>query len=92
MSSKKANPLPSRKSEDAVVSIAAFETGWMKIDASLAIAGLKGEFHGTSWRFFMQHAPSNTKFWFDLGVAHVRLIFGLPTPLTFGPLRLRLYR
>uniref|UniRef100_A0A093XJN9 N-acyl homoserine lactonase AttM n=1 Tax=Talaromyces marneffei PM1 TaxID=1077442 RepID=A0A093XJN9_TALMA len=70
MSYKESNPLPSASSEDAVVSIAAFETGWMKINASLAIAGLKGEFHGTSWRFFMQHAPSNTKFWFDLGVAH----------------------
>ncbi|EED11534.1 conserved hypothetical protein [Talaromyces stipitatus ATCC 10500] len=70
MSYKDNNPLPSLKSNNVVISIAAFETGWMKIDASLAIAGLKGEFNATSWRFFMQHAPSNTKFWFDLGVAH----------------------
>lgn len=76
MSYKETNPLPSPRSDDAVVSIVAFETGWMKINASLAIAGLKGEFHGTSWRFFMQHAPSDTKFWFDLGVAHVSPIPG----------------
>lgn len=73
MSYKKTNPLPQSKPDDVVLSIAAFETGWMQIGASMAIDGLKGQLHGTSWRFFMEHAPTNTKFWFDLGVAHVRL-------------------
>lgn len=71
MAYKQTNPLPTPKSDDAVLSIAAFETGWMEIQASTAIAGLTGKSSATSWRFFIQHAPSNTKFWFDLGVAHV---------------------
>ncbi|KAH8704020.1 hypothetical protein BGW36DRAFT_355400 [Talaromyces proteolyticus] len=70
MAYKQTNPLPTPKSDDAVLSIAAFETGWMQIKASTAIAGLKGLNYATSWRFFIQHAPSNTKFWFDLGVSH----------------------
>lgn len=71
MAYKHTNPLPTPKSDDAVLSIAAFETGWMEIHASTAIAGLTGKNSATSWRFFIQHAPSNTKLWFDLGVAHV---------------------
>ncbi|KAI7973375.1 hypothetical protein EIK77_008284 [Talaromyces pinophilus] len=70
MAYKQTNPLPTPRSDDAVLSIAAFETGWMEIQASTAIAGLTGKSSATSWRFFIQHAPSNTKLWFDLGVAH----------------------
>jgi hypothetical protein len=71
MAYKQTNPLPTPNSDDAVLSIAAFETGWMEIKASTAIAGLTGKSSATSGRFFIQHAPSNTKLWYDLGVAHV---------------------
>jgi hypothetical protein len=73
MAYKETNPLPPLESGGAVLSIAAFETGWMQIKASTAIAGLKGTNYATSWRFFIQHEKSNTKFWYDLGVAHVCL-------------------
>jgi hypothetical protein len=75
MPHKQGYPIPIPTSEDAVLSIAAFKTGWMKNVASAAITGLKGVINATSWRFFIQHEPSNTKFWFDLGVAHVRYKF-----------------
>jgi hypothetical protein len=72
MAYKATSPLPNPGSEDAFVKIVPFETAWMQIPASLAIEGLTGSLRVTSWRFYVTHATSGTKLWFDLGVAHVR--------------------
>lgn len=64
-------PLPVPETQDAFVKITPFYTCHFTIPASLAIEGLQGVLSPTSWRFFVSHEPTNTKLWFDLGVAHV---------------------
>ncbi|KAK6384366.1 hypothetical protein LTS17_001929 [Exophiala oligosperma] len=71
MSSYKAtNPLPEPQTPDAIVSITPFESARMRMPNSMAILGDRGSTGINSWRFFMQHKPTDTKFWFDLGIAH----------------------
>jgi hypothetical protein len=71
MSYKSTSPLPGPVSPDAFVSIDAFGTCQLKASGSLAIEGLKGDGLGNSWRTLIQHKPSDTVLWFDLGVANV---------------------
>ena len=71
MAYKSKHPLPLPSSPDAFASVAAFGTCSMRCSASLAVDGLKGETLANSWRFLVQHKPSATTLWFDLGVSHV---------------------
>lgn len=73
MSYKAAHPLPEPASDDAFVKITAFGTCTLTCPASYAIDGLSGTLLCNSWRFLIQHEPSNTKLWFDFGVSSVRV-------------------
>lgn len=73
MSYKETSPLPEPKTSDAFVKITPFETAWMEIPASMTIEGLTGSMRITSWRFYITHAKTGTKLWFDLGISHVRV-------------------
>ncbi|KAL2833575.1 beta-lactamase-like protein [Aspergillus pseudoustus] len=63
-------PLPEPQSTEHFVTIHAFETGYMRCRQSVFIDGLLGDANVGSWRFFISHAPSNTKLWFDLGMSN----------------------
>ncbi|CAK7233164.1 hypothetical protein SEUCBS140593_008511 [Sporothrix eucalyptigena] len=69
-------PLPTTQlvqklsSSPGFVSIKPFNTGRMVTPAATLVGDAQGLSMGTSWRFFIQHEPSGTKLWFDMGISH----------------------
>ncbi|KAF2096999.1 hypothetical protein NA57DRAFT_77249 [Rhizodiscina lignyota] len=61
--------IPQPTDQDACVSIKAFETGRMQYPHETVVEARGDALKTTSWRFFISHGPSNTKLWFDMGLA-----------------------